>query len=132
MIAVLDAGAAMRTVMDPFTPFRAALESADIVISPELIVVEVCSAFHKYVGSQVLSRIEADEFIVHALALVDKMEPLGGLVTEVLALAARGDSPLQDLFYLALAKRTGAVLLTADAVLRQLAVGMGIELIATA
>lgn len=128
MIAVLDAGTAMRMVMDPFTPFRAALESADMVIVPELIVVEICSAFHKYVASQVLSRIEADEFIVQALALVDRMEPLGELVTEVLALAARSDSSFQDLFYLALAKRKGAVLLTADAVLRPLAVGMGVEL----
>jgi len=49
VIAVLDASAAMRTVMDPGTPFGEDLSKADLVMAPELIVAEACSAFRKYV-----------------------------------------------------------------------------------
>jgi len=85
LIAVLDASAAVRTAMDPAAAFRAALDAADLVIAPELIVAEVCSAYQKYVRARVLSWIEAEESIEQALALVDKMQPLRELVAEVLA-----------------------------------------------
>jgi predicted nucleic acid-binding protein len=49
------------------------------------------------------------------------------LVAEVLVLASRVDSSVYDLFYLALAQRTGATLLTADLVLRRAARGPGID-----
>lgn len=127
MIAVLDASAAVRTAMDAGTPFRATLESADLVIAPDLIVAEVCSAFRKYVRARVLSRIESEKLTERALALVDKMQPLQELVTDVLALILRTDSSVYDLFYLALAQRTGATLLTADLSLRQTALKLGID-----
>jgi len=127
LIAVLDASAAVRTVMDTETPFRAALDAADLVIAPELIVAEVCSAFRKYVRARVLSRMEAEKSIERALSLVDEMQPLRELVADVLALTSRTDSSVYDLFYLALARRTGAVLLTADAALRKTALGVGID-----
>jgi predicted nucleic acid-binding protein len=127
LIAVLDASAAVRTAMDPAATFRAALDAADLVIAPELIVAEVCSAYQKYVRARVLSWTEAEESIEQALALVDKMQPLRELAAEVLALASRVDSSVYDLFYLALAQRTGATLLTADLALRRAARGMGID-----
>ena len=114
MIAVLDASAAVRTAMDHEATFRVSLAAADLVIAPELIVAEVCSVFRKYVHARMLSRAQAEQSIERALALVDKMQPLRELVPEVLVLAARIDSSVYDLFYLALSQRTGAMLLTAD------------------
>jgi len=128
VIAVLDASAAVRAVLDAESPFRAILETADLVIAPELIVAEVCSAFRKYVRARVMSRPQAEESIGRALALVDKMQPLGELVGEVLALTARVDSSVYDLFYLALAQRTGATLLTADPALQEAAVKIGLRI----
>jgi predicted nucleic acid-binding protein len=55
------------------------------------------------------------------------MQPLLDLLPEVLALASRTDSSAYDLFYLALAQRTGATLLTADLALRKAALGIGID-----
>ncbi|MGD1070622.1 MAG: type II toxin-antitoxin system VapC family toxin [Bryobacteraceae bacterium] len=127
MIAVLDASAAVRTVMDPGTPFREALSIADLVIAPELIAAEVCSAFRKYVRAGALSRKTAERSIGQALALVDTMQPMRELVPEVLALSARTESSVYDLFYLALAQRTGATLFTADNALRKTAARVGIE-----
>jgi predicted nucleic acid-binding protein len=68
LIAVLDASAAVRAVMDPGTAFRATLRTADLVIAPELIVAEVCSAFRKYVRAGVLSSGDAVELIESALS----------------------------------------------------------------
>jgi predicted nucleic acid-binding protein len=113
--------------MDPGSLFQAPLHTADLVIAPELIVAEVCSAFRKYVRARVLSRIQAEESIEQALALVDKMHPLSELVPEVLALSWRTGSSVYDLFYLALALQTGATLLTADLALRKTALGLGID-----
>jgi predicted nucleic acid-binding protein len=127
LIAVLDASAAVRTVMDPKAVFRTTLHSADLVIAPELIVAEVCSAFRKYVRARVMSRAQGEESIERALALVDKMQPLYDLVPGVLALAWNNDSSVYDLFYLALAQRTGATLLTADLALRRAALAIGID-----
>jgi predicted nucleic acid-binding protein len=127
LIAVLDASAAVRTVMEPATPFREALSTADLVVAPELIVAEVCSAFRKYVRAAVLSRRAADRSIGQALALVDTMQPMRELVPEVLALSARTDSSVYDLFYLALAQRTGATLFTVDNAFRRAAAGAGVE-----
>jgi len=124
---VLDASAAVRAVMDPKTPFRDALKVADLVIAPELIVAEVCSAFRKYVRARILSRADAAVSIERALSLTDRMQPLRELVPEVLALARNHDSSVYDLFYLALARRTGATLLTADGALRQAALKLGID-----
>jgi predicted nucleic acid-binding protein len=127
LIAVLDASAAVRTVMVPATPFREALSTADLVVAPELIVAEVCSAFRKYVRAGVLSRRAADRSIGQALALVDTMQPMRELVPEVLALSARTGSSVYDLFYLALAQRTGATLFTADNAFRRAAAGAGVK-----
>jgi len=131
LIVVLDASAAVRAVMDPGSVFQTPLHVADLVIAPELIVAEVCSAFRKYVRARVVSRMQAEESIDRALALVDKMHPLQELVPEVLALAWRNDSSVYDLFYLALALQTGATLLTADLALRKAALGLGLSAGAT-
>ena len=118
--------------MEPGSAFRAPLEAADLVIAPELIVAEVCSAFRKYVRDRALSRTEAEVSTDRAIALVDKMQPFGELVREVLALAGRNDSSVYDLFDLALAQRTGATLLTADIALQKAALRIGIEVVVPA
>ena len=126
-IFVLDASAAVRAVMDPAGGFQEVLESADLVIAPELIVAEVCSAFWKYARARVLTRAAAEKSAEQALSIVDRMQTLRELIPDVFALSSRVDSSVYDLFYLALALRTGARLLTADEVLRQAAQKAGIE-----
>ena len=126
MIVVLDASAAVRAAMDSQSKFVAPLKEADLVVAPDLLVAEVCSAFRKYVRARVLSRGNADETIGRALDLVDKFHPMRELVPSVQALVARLDSSVYDLFYVALAKRTGGTLLTADVTLRQIALKTGV------
>jgi len=87
LIAVLDASAAVRTVMDVESAFGTAVDGVDLAIAPELIVAEICSAFRKYVLARALSRAQAEKAIGRALACVDRMEPLRDLADEVLSLA---------------------------------------------
>ena len=61
-----------------------------------------------------------------ALSLVDVTLPLRDLVPDLPALVARTDSPVYDAFYLALAERTGATLLTADLALIRRALSLGV------
>ncbi len=129
MIAVLDASAAVRAVIEPESPFRAVLEAADLVIAPELFVAEVCSAFRKYARAKVMKPAEAEKEVVHALALVDHLQPMGEMAGDVMALARRSEHSVYDLFYLALARRTGATLLTADLALGKAAARMGVEVV---
>ena len=127
MIVVLDASAAVRSAMDSSAPFRVPLEAADLVIAPELIVAEVCSAFRKYVRARVLSRRQAEELVERSLALVDEMQPMRQLVGDVNSLSGKLDSSVYDLFYLALAVRTDATLITGDAALRRHAIKIGVD-----
>jgi predicted nucleic acid-binding protein len=127
VIAVLDASAAVRVAMDPQSGFVTPLKEADLVVAPDLLVAEVCSAFRKYVRARMLSQRNADEMVARALALVDEFQPMRELVPEVRALVARSDSSVYDLFYVALAKRSGGTLLTADLVLRQAALKAGVD-----
>lgn len=113
--------------MDPGAHFRDLLGEAGAVIAPELIVAEICNAFRKYVRARRLSYAEAERFIDEALALVDSLHSMREFVPEVVALASRIDSSMCDLFYLALARRAGAILLTADGALSKAASALGIQ-----
>ena len=126
MIAVLDASAAVRAVMDADSEFTLGLATGDLVIAPEIFVPEICNAFRKYSRARVMSRIHAEGLIEKALSLVDRFYPMRELVPEVLALTSRSESSVYDLFYLALARRTGAVLLTADQALQKSAASLSI------
>ena len=113
--------------MDPASVFRAPLETADLVIAPELYVAEVCSAFAKYVRARLMSHDQSADLVERALALVDDLQPMRDLVPDMLALSRRSQSSVYDLFYLALAKQTGAILLTADIALHHAAERAGVE-----
>jgi predicted nucleic acid-binding protein len=124
---VLDASAAVRATLHPEeTAWKRQLDRADEVLAPELIVAELCNAFWKYVLAGASSREEAETYLQQALGLVNRTEPLAPMASEVLDLALHLKRPVYDLFYLALARRYNAVLLTADAKLRSAANSLGI------
>jgi len=126
MIVVLDASAAVDAVLNAGSPFRSQLREADAVIAPDLIVAEICSAFRKYVRARIIPQDQAERSVNTALALVSTRQPMAEIVADVLALSSRLDTSVYDLFYLALALRAGAVLLTADQALRQTAIKAGV------
>lgn len=129
MIAVVDASAAVRVSMRAGEPdsLETVWDRAELVLAPELIIAEVVNTFWKYLRAGVLSRALSEQGIRTALDLVDEFAPMEPLSVEAFHLAALHERAAYDMFYLVLARRNGAVLITADATLRRNADNLGIR-----
>ena len=74
-----------------------------------------------------LSVEDAEAHITEALGLVDEFVPLEENAAESFAEAVRQSHPVYDLFYVTLARRNAATLLTADKKLVALCERMGVN-----
>ncbi len=128
MRVLLDASAGIAAVLGrESTPaILDVLARATIVIAPELYVAEVTSGLWKYVTAGQLSIEDATDRLDAALKLVDRQHPPGGLAQEVLREAVSHRHSVYDLFYVVLARREGAIVLTIDTRLRKLMGTMGV------
>jgi predicted nucleic acid-binding protein len=92
-----------------------------------LYVEEVVNAVwknHQFMG---MDLPECESIIDEALNFPNVFVPGAQLAKEAFALAAAANHPAYDMFYLALARREAAVLLTNDKALRRLAQRHGIQ-----
>ena len=126
---VLDASAAVHVVMR--TPQAAELTTllarSATVIAPNLYCSECANALWKYVTHAELPKSLALERLEEALTLVDHLEADHQLAAEALATAAAVNHPAYDLFYLVLARRYGATLLTRDKRLAKAGRELGVD-----
>lgn len=130
MVLVLDSSAAVRTVIEKGdTRWSAALQDAELVLAPDLLAIEAANAFSKYVSAGMLSRDDAGAALRDAIALVDEFHPMRELAQEAFGLGVLMKRSVYDLAYLALARRLGASLLTADKGLREAARRSGVQLV---
>jgi predicted nucleic acid-binding protein len=129
VIVVLDTSAAVRLVLQPaqFTTAAAAVVEAVSVLAPELIVAELVNTYWKYARAGQLTRHQADQALTGSLALIDEFCSLQSLCKEAMDLALQLNHPAYDMFFLGLARRRGAVLISADDSLIRLAGRCGIE-----
>ena len=120
---VLDASAVVRLILlDPVAAdWAQTLETAGMVLAPELMLTEVANTLWKLQRAQQLQGVNPQELLVHAKGLVDHIEPDRQLQVEALALAIHFNHSVYDCLYLALARREAATLLTADRKLQTLA-----------
>jgi predicted nucleic acid-binding protein len=130
--AVLDASAAIEIVAERgrAKQFLDEIERSDAVIAPDLFVPEVVNAVWKHHHFEGLSVIAASQQMELAIELVDEMVPSCELFRDAFLLARNAKRPAYDMFYLALARRQDAVLLTSDTALKKEAVRLGIQVIA--
>jgi len=128
MIAVLDASAAVGVVLlqPAAMSLIQSLESATLVLTPDLFVSEVCNALWKYRKAELLTREETDLALSRALALPDRFEPAFACYQEAFAIAERYQHPFYDALYLVIARRNNAQLLTLDKRLVALAVRLDV------
>lgn len=131
MNIVIDASAAVGLVLAfPGTEqFAPPLEQADLVITPDLFVAEVCNALWKYRRAELVSMVRCEQALEQILNLPDRIEPGSGLYLEAFALACRHLHPVYDALYLVLARRNNAILLTLDKRLAVLAGHLEIDVI---
>ena len=131
MRVVLDASAAIRIALNrsPLPHQREAIAEAASVLAPELIVPEVTNAMWKYHQFEKLEIETCRQVLELALNLVDTLVSGKDLYREAFLLARTSRLPAYDMFYLALARRDDATLLTVDRVLRKEAARQGIRVI---
>ncbi len=129
MKVILDASAAIEVVLGRGQAERLAgiLAEADVVLAPELFVPEVVNTIWKYHHFERLSLGACDRAIEAALGLVDSLVSSKETYGEAFLLARTARRPAYDMFYLALARREDAVLLTTDTALRKEAEHQGVR-----
>jgi predicted nucleic acid-binding protein len=129
MRVVLDAVAALEVVLQRSRAARFAsiLEEADVVLAPELFVAEVVNTVWKYHRFEQLALTTCDRLMEAALGLVDALVSCGEVHREAFLLARIARRPAYDMFYLALARREDATILTTDTALRKEAGRQGIR-----
>jgi len=118
MTLVVDASVATLWVLEQDgTPRALAVRNEDSLIAPSLIAAEIGSALWKAVRRRHVKRADAATALDAALLAFEALIPLEELRARALELAMELEHPIYDCFYLALAERESAPLVTADAAL---------------
>lgn len=128
MKIMLDASAAIPAALghEPGPAILGIVARASLVIVPDIFVAEVTSGLWKYVNA---GRFSIDHAIIRlrrTLDFVKRRELTQDLAEEVLQEAAARRHPVYDMFYVVLARREGAVVVTLDKRLRKLLEEMGL------
>ena len=116
MTIVVDASVALRWCFQLNGSDRAEdlLRSDDHLIAPDLVIAEITNAAWKFV---IFDKLPADAAIAAVRDVVKAFEelvPTSALKDRALAIAIALHHPAYDCFYLALAERSAAPLITAD------------------
>jgi predicted nucleic acid-binding protein len=127
---VLDASAALEVALNRnrATELSGQLDEADEVLAPELFVPEIVNAVWKLHRFGNLSLSACDGALEVLLEFVDVLVSCKELYREAFLLSRTTRRPAYDMFYLALAKREDAALMTLDNALRKEALRQGIRL----
>ncbi len=129
MIIVLDANAGIEVSLDraKADSIREFLEQADRVITSDLYKAETTNVILKYVRSGLLNKDQAIEKLNYCDLLIDEFIDIASTKEETLMESIRTEHSSYDLFYLTVARRFGARILTLDKRLRDLANSWGLE-----
>jgi predicted nucleic acid-binding protein len=127
---VLDANAAVEVALAGRAagPLSAKLSEAAEVIAPELLIPEVVNAVWKYHQFAEFDLGKCERLLELAIGLVDRFVSHREIYREAFALSRIQKSrAAYDMFYLTLARREDAVLLTLDGTLKKEAKRAGIR-----
>lgn len=130
---VLDCNAAiaMNTNSETGEALRALMVPNEEAIAPSVYINETTNAFAKYIKGNLMSQEEALRNARKTLALVDEYYDDTELWEEALAESVRLKHPAYDMFYLVLARRRAATLITLDQKLQELCLECGVNCLYT-
>jgi predicted nucleic acid-binding protein len=129
VILVLDTSAAVEIVLQRDSAPRLAklVRDADWVIAPMLFISEVNNVFWKYQKFVDYPYPDCERDIEQAIGLPDQYINEIELYREAFKLGCTLDHPIYDMFYVVLARRNSARLLTLDKKLSIVAHKAGVE-----
>jgi predicted nucleic acid-binding protein len=127
---VLDANCAVEIALNKpqGDRLKAMLDESEQVLAPDLLIPEFVNALWKYHQFNQLSLSICDQAMELLPVLVETFVPSAEIYREAFALTrAQQSRAAYDMFYLALARRENAVLLTLDGTLKKEAKRAGIR-----
>ena len=130
MKVVLDANCAIEIALNKKEGERlkAVLDESDQVLAPDLLVPEFVNTLWKYHQFDQLSLDLCDEALTRLLDLVETLVPSTEIYRDAFALSGvQKTRAAYDMFYLAVALRENAVLLTLDGTLKKEARRAGVR-----
>ena len=118
MILVLDASAAIEIALNKSDSkrFKEKLDEADLIIAPDTYPSEITSVFWKYADFSGLSTDQCEDGVDCCIDFETK-----GFCREVFLESKKARHSPYDMYYVVLARRNGAALLTKDKKLKSIA-----------
>lgn len=131
MTVVLDTCAAYEIIFHGhnYEKYYDILFKADKVIAPSMFDAEVSNVMWKYAKAGFVNEENAKLSITLALQLVDTFTPTSELTYEALHEAIRLNHSVYDMYYMILARRNGATLLTVDEKLKHICLDCGVPVL---
>lgn len=116
MTLIVDASVAAKWVLPETDSAKAvALRTSDSdLLAPSLVAVELGNAIWKSVARGDTAQSDASHMLKVAVAHFNRLIPSEDLLDDAMSLAITLNHPIYDCFYLALAERERAPLVTAD------------------
>ena len=130
MIIVLDASAGIEIALGRLKSkdFEAYLVGASKVITSDLYKAETANVIWKYVKANLLEKEKSIQIYQYCKEIIDEYVDISENVEEAINESIRLKHPTYDLLYLSLARRNGAVLISLDKKLNEIAKKNGIEI----
>jgi len=131
MTVVLDVSGATEILLkkEKKDLFDATYRAASWVISPDLFVSELSNTLWKYHKANVLSHDECVQNVEDGIAMIDDFFEAKELWKEALAESIKNRHSVYDMYYLILARRNGATVITNDGKLAELCRNTKIEVV---
>jgi len=130
MIVVLDASAGIEIALtrSDAPKFEIIIEKASKVISSELYKAETANVLWKYYSAGLLNKEDVLKRLKYCDDLIDEYIDISDNNEEALIEGIRIKHSVYDLLYLVIARRSGAILLTQDKKLKNIAKDNGIDI----
>lgn len=116
MIAVLDASAAIEIALSRESSilFQELLSGSDLVIAPDTYPSEITNVFWKYASFAEIEQEKCEKGIDYCLDLIDDYIDTRSICREVFLESVNTGHSAYDIFYLVVARRHNAILITKD------------------
>ena len=131
MIIVLDASAAVEVALERkhSKTIMPLFEAAEWIVAPDLFPSEIVNTAWKMHAFSAMPHDDCLDLIDDAIALIDDFYDTKQMAREVFALASQTKTAAYDSFYLSLARRLDATLVTMDKKLARTAHGITIPVL---